>query len=202
MNGYEDKVREHSFDGIQEFDNRLPNWWLWSFYLACIFSVGYWIHFHTLGTGALGMEAYEIHMSEVSERLMAQMAGKQATDEDLLKLSQEMGAVEQGRTLFMEGERCVTCHGPQGNGKGETGNDLPGINLTDDWWIHGNTPMDIYNTVKNGAENGMQAWGPLLGETKVRQLVSFVLTLKGKNIAGKSHEVFPDLGRAKKLDND
>ena len=35
------ETRGHTFDGIAEFDNRLPNWWLWSFYLAVIFSIGY-----------------------------------------------------------------------------------------------------------------------------------------------------------------
>ena len=31
----------HEWDGIEELDTPLPRWWLWTFYLTIIFSVGY-----------------------------------------------------------------------------------------------------------------------------------------------------------------
>ncbi len=46
-----DQVLDHDFDGIQEYDNRLPNWWLWILYGTIVFALGYWLFFHTFGVG-------------------------------------------------------------------------------------------------------------------------------------------------------
>jgi cytochrome c oxidase cbb3-type subunit 3 len=77
----------------------------------------------------------------------------------------------------------VVCHNPDGSGK-------VGPNLTDDYWIHGNQPMDIYNTVTNGVPaKGMAAWGRQLGPERVESVVAYVLAdIKGKHLPGKSPE--------------
>lgn len=33
----------HVWDGIKELNTPLPRWWLWTFYLTILWSVGYWI---------------------------------------------------------------------------------------------------------------------------------------------------------------
>ncbi|MBK8098219.1 MAG: c-type cytochrome [Planctomycetes bacterium] len=171
-------TRGHTFDGIEEFDNRLPNWWLWSFYLACIFSVGYWIHFHTLGTGHLPQAAFLAEQQEIAARLEAELAKNPVTDESLLKLSKEGGVVAEGEKAFMaEGVSCKFCHKPDGSG-------LTGPNLTDKFWVYGGKPLDIYTTIMEGRPNGMPPWKQN-GSMWAQRVTAYVLAkVKHTNVAG------------------
>lgn len=174
-------TRGHAYDGIEEFDNRLPNWWLWSFYLACIFSIGYWIHYHTLGTGALPGTAYQIEQREAMARLEAELAKNPVTEESLHKLAQESAVVAEGERIWMETKplSCSFCHKPDGSG-------LTGPNLTDNHWLYGGKGMDIYTTIMKGRPNGMPAFGEQYGSLFAQRATAYVLArLKGKNLPGR-----------------
>jgi cytochrome c oxidase cbb3-type subunit 3 len=173
-------TREHTFDGIQEFDNHLPNWWLWSFYLACIFSVFYWIHYHTLGTGDLPNEAYVLEQKAAAAIIEAQLAANPLTDELLLKLAKEPAVVAEGEKIFKDPARCAMCHKPDGSGN-------IGPNLTDDMWIYGCKPMDIYTTILKGRPRGMLAHESF-GTQFVQRSTAYVLSIKNKNLTGKPPE--------------
>jgi cytochrome c oxidase cbb3-type subunit 3 len=181
MNQLHDVVRGHDFDGIQEFDNRLPNWWLWTFYLACIFSVGYWIHYHVLGTGALPPAELARSIQEEGKRAL------QMTPEALAALAADADAVGRGKDVFVT--QCVACHRQDGGG-------VPalGPNLTDKFWIHGGRPDQIYHTVVNGVPGkAMVPWGPALGATKCQEVTAYVLTLRNTNVGnGKPPEGHPE----------
>ena len=112
-------TRGHAYDGIEEFDNRLPNWWLWSFYLACIFSVFYWIHYHTLGTGDLPIESYDTEQAAAGARLEAEAAKNPVTEESLLQLVGNPAVVAEGQRIFQDMTKCALCHKPDGSGLGE-----------------------------------------------------------------------------------
>ena len=45
------EVREHTYDGIREYNRRLPNWWLYTLYAAILFWIGYWSYYEWLGVG-------------------------------------------------------------------------------------------------------------------------------------------------------
>ncbi|MEM7199002.1 MAG: cbb3-type cytochrome c oxidase N-terminal domain-containing protein [Planctomycetota bacterium] len=171
-----DPLREHAYDGIQEFDNRLPNWWLWTFYLACIFSVFYWLHYHVLGTGPLPPERYRMEMEAAEARLAARLANQTIDDAVLQKLAAEPTFVEKGRQVFIA--NCAQCHKEDGGGN-------IGPNLTDEYWLHGSRPEAIYQTVINGVPaKGMVAWGPVLGPARCQQAAAYVLTLRNTHVAG------------------
>jgi cytochrome c oxidase cbb3-type subunit 3 len=173
----QDRIREHEYDGIQEFDNRLPNWWLFTLYGAILFAFLYWFSVHTWRWAPLSHELYEREMAAAAERQLAQMADQELTDDAFLLMAQIPATVERGRAVFEQ--FCVTCHKADGSGQ-------VGPNLTDAYWLHGAQPLQIHHTVTNGVpEKGMAAWANQLGPMRVQDVVAYVLTLKGKNRPGK-----------------
>jgi cytochrome c oxidase cbb3-type subunit 3 len=168
----------HSYDGIEEFDNPLPNWWLFTLYGAIVYSVGYWLFYHTFAIGYTQEQAWNREIEIAAQEQIERELGKEVTNDSLLLLTKVPAQIDAGAMIFQQ--KCVQCHGPQAAG------DI-GPNLTDDYWLHGPDPLQIYNTVMNGVqEKGMQAWKDQLGPVRVRQVVSFVLTRKGLNVPGKA----------------
>ncbi|MBK8979081.1 MAG: c-type cytochrome [Planctomycetes bacterium] len=178
--GYADELRDHQFDGIQEFDNHLPNWWLWTFYGACIFSLFYWLHFHVVGSGALPLAQYEQEKQEWDEKL-AQLDTAVSADE-LVAMSKDPEVVAAGAVTWLT---CAGCHAQDGGAR-IAGADLPGVNLTDDAWLHGGRPEQIYQTVLNGVDGtAMQAFVKTIGARKVQEVVAYMLAkVKGTNVEG------------------
>ncbi len=179
----QDVETNHEYDGIREFDNPLPRWWLWTFYATIVFSFGYWFYYHTSQTGDSQMAAYQKEVAEAQKEEDKRMAaleaqGKGVTDDQLLALSKDTAAVERGAAVFKQ--NCLACHGAEGQGQ-------VGPNLTDNYYLHGAKPKDSYQVISAGIlEKGMPAWKTVLGATKVQEVTAFVLTLRGKNIAGKA----------------
>src|SRR5579859_7168820 len=33
----------HEWDGIKELNTPLPRWWVWTFYITILWSIGYWV---------------------------------------------------------------------------------------------------------------------------------------------------------------
>ncbi|PAW75498.1 MAG: hypothetical protein B9S32_17785 [Verrucomicrobia bacterium Tous-C9LFEB] len=162
-----DPLREHVYDGIQEYDNRLPNWWLWTFYGAIIFAVAYWFYYHQAGMDLPNEVILAKAKAEVTARAASLSKGP-LTDDQLWSLSLDPATVAAGRLTFVS--TCASCHGDNLEGK-------IGPNLTDQRWIHGGNPVQIVQTVTTGvAAKGMPAWGPLLGAKRVNEVVAFVLS--------------------------
>jgi cytochrome c oxidase cbb3-type subunit 3 len=152
----------------------LPNWWLAIFFGTVIFGYAYWTHYHVARTGIGLIGEYQAEQAEAA-RIAA--ATKPVTDDILLALSKDPVTLAAGEKVFLQ--HCASCHGERAEGK-------IGPNLTDDYWLHGSKPTDLYKTVTGGVvEKGMPSWLPVLGAERVRQAVAFVLTRKGMNLPGK-----------------
>ncbi len=168
----------HDYDGIQEYDNRLPNWWLFTLYGAIVYAVGYWLFYQTFAVGHTQDVAYSREVEAAAEMQIAREMGKEVTNESLLLMTKVSAQTDAGAKIFQD--KCAQCHNSQADGN-------IGPNLTDDYWLHGPDPIDIYHTVMNGVlDKGMQSWKDQLGPVRVRQVVSFVLTRKGLNVKGKA----------------
>lgn len=78
-------------------------------------------------------------------------------------------AIVQGRKLF-NSMNCSGCHAPQGGGG-------MGPPLSDDQWIYGSLPAQIYLSIVQGRPNGMPAFGAILHDDSIWKLVSYINTL-------------------------
>ena len=178
-----DAIKEHEYDGIQEFDNKLPNWWLWTLYGTIIFSLGYWIVFHTLEIGKTPHDNFAAVMQQAQEEQLARAAAAGLSNETFMLMTEMESKVAEGRDVFQT--YCVQCHLDDGRG-------LVGPNLTDGFWVHGCEPMQMYKVITDGvAAKGMPAWLNQLGPTRVQAVVAYVLTISNDDVPGKAAEGEP-----------
>ena len=182
-------LREHEFDGIQEFDQRLPNWWLFTFYSAIVFFVGYWLVYY-------GTPWIKSPQQVAQEKIIAVQAAQMRELNKLLadlsdsKFVYEFAAnpvwVASGQAVFTK--NCVPCHGADLSATLDDGHGhkipLPGLPLNDHIWKFTDKPMGLFNLINKGSppesngNNGarMQAWGQTLSPTEIAQVLSYVIS--------------------------
>jgi cytochrome c oxidase cbb3-type subunit 3 len=178
------ELLEHEYDGIREYDNPLPGWWKKIFWGSFFFAIGYGFHFHFSGNGVSVAEAYEQEMAVAHAEQARRALGESVTEAGLEKLMLDQQLMADAKGIFAQ--RCTPCHGEHAQG-------VIGPNLTDGSWLHGTgTLMAIHQTVSEGvAAKGMPAWKMQLSPVQVRELASFVGTLRGTNVPGKAPEGTP-----------
>jgi cytochrome c oxidase cbb3-type subunit III len=182
-------LREHEYDGIQEYDQKLPNWWLVIFIAALVFFLGYWIAYYQFGW----MKSDEAKIQAAMSRIEA--AQKKALDEMLAKLNDEAlvnewatdpARVASGREIYLI--NCTACHGQDLAAKIDVGGgqfvNLPGLSLTDGQWKYGAKPMDIFRLINNGTppespghnNAKMEAWGLKLPPVQIAEVTAFIIS--------------------------
>ncbi len=166
-------IKGHEYDGIKEFDNPLPGWWLFTFYATIIFAFLYVLHYEFGGGPTLAKEL-EVAMQEIQASKPAKIAETQESEESLLKQAQDPKVLALGADVFTG--KCASCHGNELQG-------LVGPNLTDKYWIHGKGKIsDMLVTIKTGvAEKGMPPWENILKKDELIAVSSFIHSKKGSN---------------------
>jgi cytochrome c oxidase cbb3-type subunit III len=190
-----DELLDHDYDGIKEYDNPLPRWWLWLFYGTVVFAALY-LPYYLLGFGATSAEMYQQELAEARQAYpqaaamapaapaapaqagaaqpgaapTAAPAAASLADASMVGNPQ---AIAEGKTIFLA--NCMPCHGDKGQG-------LIGPNLTDKFWLHGNKFPDIVNTITHGVpDKGMISWQATLNPSKINQVAAFVMSIRGSN---------------------
>lgn len=167
----------HEYDGIEEYDNDLPTWWLASLFATIVFAFGYWYWVQVFAIAETPRQTLRREMQAVYAAEAARMRARGAiTPEMLLAMSRDDATVRQGRATFAS--TCAACHGATGGGG-------IGPNLTDTAWLHGASPDRVYRTITDGVTaRGMPAWGPQLGADRVLAVTAYLVTLRNTNVPG------------------
>jgi cytochrome c oxidase cbb3-type subunit 3 len=160
---------------LGEFNNPLPRWWMWMFYLTVFFALAYLFLYPGLGSfqGNLAWSSSGQYSDEVKKAdaefgpLFAQFLAK-----DVKAVSADPQAKEIGGRLYLN--YCAQCHGSDARGsKG-----FP--NLTDRDWLYGGTPEIIKTTIMGGRNGVMPPMGAAVGgEEDVKNVANYVLSLSG-----------------------
>lgn len=167
-------VMDHDYDGIRELDNKLPRWWVWTFYLTIIAGVIYMYRFHIAHTAPLSGEEYAIEMkkAEVEKEAYLKKSANNV-DENNAKLLTAEADLAAGKAVFTT--VCKACHGEKGEGG-------VGPNLTDDYWLHGGDIKSVFKTIKYGVDGkGMKSWKDDYSPLQIEQIASYVKSLHGTN---------------------
>ncbi|EEW58730.1 cytochrome c oxidase, Cbb3-type, subunit III [Ruegeria sp. TrichCH4B] len=181
----------HEWDGIMEFDNPMPRWWLWVFYATIVWGIGYSIAYPAwplVSEATSGMLGWSSRAKVEAEIAAVETANAPINAQlEALELAAIPGhpeledyAVSAGAAVFKTW--CAQCHGSGAAGaKGYP-------NLLDDDWLWGGTMEDIHTTVSYGIRNeesddarfsAMPAFGRdgLLEKEQVSQVVNYVMSL-------------------------
>jgi cytochrome c oxidase cbb3-type subunit 3 len=160
----------HSWDGISELNTPLPRWWLWTFYLCIIWSVGYWLVYpawplissHTAGLlGYSSRASVQVELDALEARRATQAAPLRDATLDAIKANPELIRIALARGKAAFGDNCAPCHGAGGAGA----TTFP--NLVDDDWIWGGSLENIHQTILHGIRWSQNS------ETRVGEMLAF-----------------------------
>lgn len=164
-------------ENLEELNNPLPRWWLYMFYITLVFGIIYLVLYPGLGSfkGLLGWTEtgqYEKEIQQADEKY-APIYDKYR-NVDIAALVNEPEALKIGERLFST--YCTTCHGSDARG-------VRGFpNLRDNDWLYGGTPEKIQETIMNGRQGAMPAWGELLEHQDIFNVSQYVQTLSGRAV--------------------
>ena len=191
--GNEVETTGHSWDGIEEFNNPLPKWWVWIFYITIIWGIWYTIAYPAwpgLKNATAGYLGYSTRAEVAAE--IAAVNAKNAPMNDKLaaaELGDIAGDAELAGYAKSAGEAvfetwCAQCHGSGAAGaKGYP-------NLLDNDWLWGGDMEELHYTITHGIRNEelsedtrlseMPAFGvDYLEDEQIDAVVNYVMSLSG-----------------------
>ncbi|MDH5432775.1 MAG: cytochrome-c oxidase, cbb3-type subunit III [Gammaproteobacteria bacterium] len=180
----ENETTGHIYDGIEEYNNPLPHWWLNLFYITLAFSVVYLVLYPGMGTdykGTLDWSQEKQHEQEVqtAKEKYQPLFDKYAAI-PIEQLAQNKDAIGMGKRIFVN--TCFGCHGSDGRGN-------PGYpDLTDNDWLWGGSAEEIKFSIVNGRTGVMPGFGPMLNADQLDGLVQYVGQLSGHKVDANAAE--------------
>lgn len=174
--GQKVELHGHVWDeDLTEYNNPLPRWWMWLFYITIVFSLGYVAVYPGLGNFAGSFNWTSVNEYEAEIKQANAEYGpifEKYVKVDVATLSKDSQANAVGQRLFLNS--CAQCHGSDAGGaKG-----FP--NLRDKDWLYGGDAAAIEASIANGRNGVMPALGDAIGgELGVNEMAEYVRSLAG-----------------------
>jgi cytochrome c oxidase cbb3-type subunit 3 len=162
-------------EDLAEYNNPLPRWWSWLFYISIVFSLAYLVLYPGLGSwrGVLGWSQLSQleHEIAAAEKRFGPLYEKFAAM-DVEAVAKNPEALAVGQKLFLNS--CAQCHASDGAGS----RGFP--NLTDRDWLWGGDAKTVKATIAEGRTGTMPPFGAALGEQGVKDVAHYVMSLSGR----------------------
>lgn len=208
----------HAWDGdLQEFNNPLPTWWLWTFYATVIFAIIYWVLYpawpvgdsytkgmmnditYTTSDGKTKTTHWNTRalflkdMQEAREHQEKYIKNIKALTFEQISSDEEKSAFANSMAKVLFADNCAACHQPGGNG-------VVGFypNLLDDAWLWGSSYSKIQETITSGRMGSMPSFKARLSENQISDVAEYVLSISGNDVkasaAKRGKAVFTNAG--------
>jgi len=165
----------HTWDeDLGEYNNPLPRWWMWLFWITIVFSLVYLLLYPGLGSYAGMLKWTQVGQLEAETARHEEKFGPiyaRYAQTPVEALAKDPAALAIGQKLFLN--NCAQCHASDGGGS----RGFP--NLTDGDWQWGGTADAVKATITQGRMAVMPPFGPALGEQGVKDAAHYVMSLSG-----------------------
>ncbi|ANM13836.1 MULTISPECIES: cytochrome-c oxidase, cbb3-type subunit III [Rhizobium] len=198
----------HEWDGIQELNNPMPRWWIWTFYVTILWAIGYAIAYPAIPmitSATYGYLGYSTRAELQQDLNLAKSSQTEFHDLIAAKTVEEIDADPALRKFAIAGGasafkmNCAPCHGSGASGG-------PGFpNLNDDDWLWGGDLNAIQATISHGIRfdgdtdshsSEMPPFAGVLEPIQMKQVAAFVWGLTNTpsdvGLAAAGKQVFLD----------
>ncbi|WP_018970088.1 cbb3-type cytochrome c oxidase N-terminal domain-containing protein [Rubritalea marina] len=174
-------LRTHEYDGIQEYDQKLPNWWLFTLWAAIAAFFIYYTLYYTLDLLPSSSKVMDERVAKIEEQRASALQQLLNNMDDNTLVNQwatDDSVVAAGKDIYSK--MCAACHGLDLAANGGT----TGRPLNDGEWFYGGKPMDVFKIINDGTPEGsnglnglkMVAWGKSgLSAEQVAQVTAYLI---------------------------
>lgn len=176
------RLMEGDYDGIQEYDQKLPNWWLTILWLSIGFFFVYYIIYYTLKllpTSTASMDQRVEEIQKIRYATLQETLAKLDDDKLVNEWSTDTAIVAKGKENYAK--NCASCHAADLAAYGGAA----ARPLNDGVWHYGDRPMDVFNIILKGTPADskgykdvlrMQAWENDLGAEKIAEISAYLIS--------------------------
>jgi cytochrome c oxidase cbb3-type subunit 3 len=173
--GGESETTGHTWDeDLGEYNNPLPRWWMWLFWITIVFALAYLALYPGLGSFAGYWKWTQVgQLEQENAQANAQFGPlyEKFAGQEVAQLAKSPEALAIGQKLFLN--TCAQCHASDGAGS----RGFP--NLADGDWLYGGDPTTIKHSITEGRNGIMPPFGPALGEQGAKDVAHYVMSLSG-----------------------
>ena len=163
----ENVLLDHAYDGIEEYDNPMPAWWVWLFVASIVFAPFYFIYYHMSPSD----RSLQAELAADIENAKNSLPPFDESNEAFLGYLKDRAFLDAGKRVY-DGI-CFSCYQPDGGG-------LVGPNMTDDYYLNVKQLSDFPEFIRKGnISKGMMPYEDAYSQRDIVRVSAYMASLRG-----------------------